>query len=127
MRLVVTGGAGFIGSALVREAIARRHHVLNIDALTYAADLRSCAEVASHPNYQFYHVDIADADTIAGLLFDFKPHAILHLAAESHVDRSIAEPDAFIRTNVVGTFTLLNVARDYWAQLPAPSKTEFRF
>src|ERR1700722_3041384 len=107
MRLVVTGGAGFIGSALVREAIVRGHHVLNIDALTYAGDLRSCAEAASHPRYQFSQVDISDGVSIVALLHDFEPQAIVHLAAESHVDRSIAEPDAFIRTNVVGTYTLL--------------------
>jgi dTDP-glucose 4,6-dehydratase len=127
MRLVVTGGAGFIGSALVREAIVRGHHVLNIDALTYAADLRSCAEAASHPHYQFHQVDISDGGSIAGLLQAFEPQAIVHLAAESHVDRSIAEPDAFIRTNVVGTYTLLKLARDYWSQLAAPSKATFRF
>ena len=113
MRVVVTGGAGFIGSALCRHMVAQRtDKVLNVDKLTYAANLRSLATIACRANYRFAQADIADEVRIADLLKDFEPEAIIHLAAETHVDRSIASAHAFIQTNVVGTSVLLNSAKE---------------
>ncbi len=125
MRLMVTGGAGFIGSAVVRLAIARGHAVLNVDALTYAANRENLATVEAHPDYTFLEADIADRDRIADAMAEFRPDAVLHLAAESHVDRSIDGPARFIMTNVVGTFSLLETARDYLESGRAPER--FRF
>jgi dTDP-glucose 4,6-dehydratase len=127
VRLIVTGGAGFIGSNVVRAAITRGHSVLNIDALTYAGDLRAVESVAAQPTYQFAQADIADAARMRDLIEDYAPDAILNLAAESHVDRSIDDPGAFIRTNVVGTYTLLDAAYRYWAAMAEPAKGAFRF
>ncbi|KZC99981.1 MULTISPECIES: dTDP-glucose 4,6-dehydratase [unclassified Thalassospira] len=128
MRVIVTGGAGFIGSAVCRDlAGIKGHEVLNIDKLTYAADLRSLDAVSSLKNYNFAKQDICNKPAISKLFADFRPDAVLHLAAESHVDRSIEGPDDFIRTNVVGTFCLLEVARDYVAGLPVSKKDKFRF
>jgi dTDP-glucose 4,6-dehydratase len=114
VKLLVTGGAGFIGSAVVRLAIAEGHAVVNLDALTYAASLESVASVADHPNYRFVKADIRDRAALDRVLAEHAPDAIMHLAAESHVDRSIDGPAAFIDTNVVGTYTLLEAARAWW-------------
>jgi dTDP-glucose 4,6-dehydratase len=124
--LLVTGGAGFIGSALVRYLIEHTdYQVVNVDALTYAGNLASLAPVAENPRYTFAHVDIGDADALATVFDDHRPHAVLHLAAESHVDRSIDGPRPFIDTNITGTFTLLEAARQYWQTLADPAA--FRF
>lgn len=126
--LFVTGGAGFIGSALVRYLIHETgYRVVNVDKLTYAGNLESLAEVDSSDQYVFEQVDICDADEVARLFDTYQPNAIMHLAAESHVDRSIDGPDAFIQTNLVGTFTLLHAARLYWKELEAERKETFRF
>jgi dTDP-glucose 4,6-dehydratase len=128
MRLIVTGGLGFIGSAVVRHfAASGENEVLNIDKCTYAGNPASVAGIADNHNYKHLLADITDAAAMAQAFNEFKPDAVLHLAAESHVDRSIDGPGEFIQTNVVGTFTLLQAARDYWDKLPDGSKTEFRF
>ncbi len=125
MKLLVTGGAGFIGSAVVRRAIRDGHQVVNLDALTYAACLDNVAEVANDPNYTFLEADIRDRVAMDRALVDHAPDAIMHLAAESHVDRSIDGPGAFIETNVTGTYTLLEAARMYWERQGRPDS--FRF
>ena len=114
MKLLITGGAGFIGSAVVRQAVSAGHQVVNLDALTYAACLDNVASVSNCPLYAFEHADIRDADALARIFDQHKPDAVMHLAAESHVDRSIDGPAAFIETNVNGTFQLLEAARTYW-------------
>ena len=125
MTLLVTGGAGFIGSAVVRLAVASGRRVVNLDALTYAADLRNVAEAAASPLYAFEQADIRDRAALDRILARHRPEAILHLAAESHVDRSIDGPAAFIDTNVTGTYTLLEAARAYWEGQGRPDA--FRF
>ena len=125
MKLLVTGGAGFIGSAVVRLAIARGHQVVVLDALTYAACLDNLASVCDSPNYQFVEANIRDQDALHQVLKDHAPEAIMHLAAESHVDRSIDGPGAFIQTNITGTYNLLEAARSFWQQCGKPE--EFRF
>lgn len=125
MKLLVTGGAGFIGSAVVRLAVARGHHVVNLDALTYAACLDNVASVAGSPLYAFEQADIRDRPTLDRILAQHDPDAIMHLAAESHVDRSIDGPGTFIDTNVTGTFTLLESARAFWTRKGRPDG--FRF
>jgi len=125
MKILVTGGAGFIGSAVVRLAISRGHQVVNVDALTYAACLDNVASVADDPGYAFEHADIRDAEAVDAILTRHRPDAIMHLAAESHVDRSIDGPSAFIETNVMGTYTLLQAARGYWYANDKPDT--FRF
>jgi dTDP-glucose 4,6-dehydratase len=128
VKLFITGGAGFIGSAVIRNAIkSSRHEIVNIDALTYAGNLDSLKSVSSHPSYQFVKADICDRAHMQQLFDLHQPDAIMHLAAESHVDRSIDGPEAFIRTNVMGTFTLLEVSRHYWSKLPEARKSAFRF
>ena len=128
MRVLVTGGAGFIGSALIRHLIKNsRHEVLNLDKLTYAGVLESLDEVAENPRYRFERGDICDAALVARLLAEFQPDIIAHLAAESHVDRSIDGPAAFIETNVVGTFTMLEQALAYWRGLDSDQQKSFRF
>jgi len=127
MKYLVTGGAGFIGSAVCRYLITRGCEVVNLDKLTYAANLASLASIAEHPRYQFYRADICDRTAVASVIDREQPDAILHLAAESHVDRSIGEPAEFITTNVVGTYQLLEAARDYFERLPGARADRFRF
>ncbi|MBP8231192.1 MAG: dTDP-glucose 4,6-dehydratase [Rhizorhabdus sp.] len=128
MRILVTGGAGFIGSALIRHLIGETtHEVLNLDKLTYAGVLTSLAPVGNNPRYRFVQGDICDAEVVRSLLVEFQPDIVAHLAAESHVDRSIDGPGAFIQTNVVGTFTLLDQALAYWRGLDGERRADFRF
>ena len=128
MRILVTGGAGFIGSAVIRHLIANTsHHVANLDKLTYAGNLESLASVSDSPRYRFYQVDICDAATVERVFAEFQPTHVMHLAAESHVDRSIDGPAAFIETNIVGTYTLLEAARRHWSALEPEAKAAFRF
>lgn len=128
MKILVTGGAGFIGSALVRYLINdTEHSVINVDKLTYAGNLQSLAGVADNPRYRFAQQDICDAQAMADIFAKFQPDAVMHLAAESHVDRSIDGPAAFVQTNIVGTYTLLEAARQYWNGLSAERKSAFRF
>jgi dTDP-glucose 4,6-dehydratase len=128
MRVLVTGGAGFIGSALCRHLVLeRRWQVLNIDKLTYAANLESLAAIKGKPEYRFERVDVCERARLDELFVGFQPDAVVHLAAESHVDRSIAGPAEFIRTNVIGTHALLEAARGYWATLKPDAKERFRF
>ena len=125
MKILVTGGAGFIGSALIRAAIAKGHSVINVDALTYAASLESLASIADSPDYVFEHVDIRNLNDLTQVFNRHQPEAVMHLAAESHVDRSIDGPADFIETNVTGTFNLLEAARTYWGKAGSPD--HFRF
>lgn len=128
MKIIVTGGAGFIGSAVIRHIIKKTdHQVLNVDKLTYAGNLESLIEVENDPKYSFKQIDICNADAIKTAFDDFKPDLIMHLAAESHVDRSIDGPTEFINTNIVGTYTLLEVARKYWQSLEENKKSTFKF
>jgi len=128
MKIMVTGGAGFIGSAVVRHLIENTaHDVMSIDKLTYAGNPDSVASVASSPRYSFAQTDICDAEAMDALFADFKPTHVMHLAAESHVDRSLDGPADFIQTNIVGTYTLLEAARRYWNGLSEPDKAAFRF
>ncbi len=128
MRVVVTGGAGFIGSAVVRLLLRETDaEVLNLDKLTYAGHLASVAEIADAPRYHFVEADICDAGAVRHVFDWFKPSAVLHLAAESHVDRSIDGPAAFVATNIVGTFTLLEAAQAYRAGAPVEARDAFRF
>ena len=125
MKLLVTGGAGFIGSAVVRQAIRDGHTVVNLDKLTYAACLENVASVADSPNYSFVQADICDRAALDTIFADHQPDAIMHLAAESHVDRSIDGPGEFIITNINGTYTMLEAARSYWEAQGRPDS--FRF
>lgn len=128
MRIMVTGGAGFIGSALVRHLIGRtEHEVLVVDKLTYAGNLSSLASVQRSPRFQFNRTDICERATIANIFAGFDPDAVMHLAAESHVDRSIDKPADFINTNVVGTFNLLEAALSHWSNLSRERAKTFRF
>lgn len=125
MKLLVTGGAGFIGSAVVRLAISRGYQVVNLDALTYAACLENLAPVADSPDYSFEHVDIRDRAALDRVFATHHPDAVMHLAAESHVDRSIDGPGDFIETNITGTFNMLEAARKFWTDAGKPKG--FRF
>ncbi len=128
MRLLITGGAGFIGSAVVRMAIGEANdEALVLDKLTYAGNLASLAPVAGNRRYSLVRADICDRDAVKAAFERFRPEAVLHLAAESHVDRSIDGPAAFIETNVVGTFVLLSEALAYWRALKGEARETFRF
>ena len=128
MKIIVTGGAGFIGSAVIRQYINdTEHEVINLDALTYAGNLESLTEVSANPRYSFEQVDIRDRDEVQRVFDQHHPDAIMHLAAESHVDRSIDGPADFILTNIVGTYNLLDVAKQYWDSLEGDKKSQFRF
>ncbi len=126
--IIITGGAGFIGSAVIRQYIRETEHtIINVDVLTYAGNLESLTEVDSHPRYHFEQVDICNRNEMERVFSQYQPDAMMHLAAESHVDRSIDGPAEFIQTNVVGTCNLLEVARHYWNQLPSDKQSAFRF
>jgi len=127
MKILITGGAGFIGSNLVRLMLSSGHEVLNVDKLTYAGNLNSLSDVNHSGRYRFAQADVADADAIRALFRDFQPDAVMHLAAESHVDRSIDGPGEFIQTNVVGTFTLLQAALEHYRALSTEAAQKFRF
>jgi dTDP-glucose 4,6-dehydratase len=128
LNILVTGGAGFIGSALCRHLVASgRYRVVNLDKLTYAGNLDSLREIGDSPDYRFVQGDIGDRPLVGGLLADEAIDIVMHLAAESHVDRSIDGPEAFIDTNIVGTFRLLNAALEHWRSLPDERKSRFRF
>jgi len=128
LKILVTGGAGFIGSAVIRQYINdTEHSVVNLDALTYAGNLESLISVENNDRYLFEHADIRNIDELKRIFQQHKPDAVMHLAAESHVDRSIDGPADFIQTNVVGTCNLLEVARDYWSNLEPNKKEAFRF
>ncbi|WLI09273.1 dTDP-glucose 4,6-dehydratase [Pseudomonas sp. FP597] len=126
-KILVTGGAGFIGSAVVRHLINENHSVANLDLLTYAGNTDSLASVENSSRYQFFKTDIGDGPALEQIFMTFRPDAVMHLAAESHVDRSIDGPADFIRTNIVGTYTLLEAARRYWSALAPDEKNRFRF
>jgi len=125
MKILITGGAGFIGSAVVRLAIARGHEVVNVDALTYAACLENVSSIADHPAYGFEQADIRDRAALDRIFAEHQPDVVMHLAAESHVDRSIDGPGDFIETNITGTFNMLEAARKYWTESGKPGN--FRF
>lgn len=126
--IIVTGGAGFIGSAVIRHLIAStRTRVVNVDKLTYAANLNAVADVADSERYHFEKVDICDGTAVAKIFRHYQPSAVMHLAAETHVDRSIDGPGAFIETNLHGTYALLDAALPYWRQLPPEGQDQFRF
>lgn len=128
MKILITGGAGFIGSAVIRHLIKNtKHDVLNIDKLTYAGNRESLKEIEADTRYSFAQIDICDAEALKKAFSDFQPNLIMHLAAESHVDRSIDGPAEFITTNIVGTYTLLEVARQYWQTLNDDEKVKFKF
>ncbi|OYQ72538.1 dTDP-glucose 4,6-dehydratase [Wohlfahrtiimonas sp. G9077] len=128
MKILITGGAGFIGSAVVRHIIEHtQDHVCNIDKLTYAGNLESLRSIENHSRYQFKQIDICDRVALNEVFESFQPDCVMHLAAESHVDRSIDGPAAFIETNIVGTYTLLEAARQYWLTLDDANKSAFRF
>ncbi len=125
MKILVTGGAGFIGSAVVRQGIRAGHEMINLDCLTYAANLANVAPVSNSPGYTFENADITNRAELDDIFRRHQPDAVMHLAAESHVDRSIDSPAAFIQTNVVGTYNLLEAARSYWSEQGQPER--FRF
>ena len=128
MKILVTGGAGFIGSNLIQMLIEdSEHFVLNLDALTYAGNVHSLHDIADNPRYTFAQVDICDATAVNAAFHDFQPDWVMHLAAESHVDRSIDDPGAFIQTNVIGTFQMLQAARAHYEGLRGDAKSNFRF
>lgn len=127
-KLLITGGAGFIGSAAIRHFIQESdYQVLNLDKLTYAGNLESLAEISENPRYRFINGDIANQALVTRIFNDFRPDALMHLAAESHVDRSIEGPADFIQTNIIGTFQLLEAAKAYWQKLGSEAKKRFRF
>jgi dTDP-glucose 4,6-dehydratase len=127
-RFLITGGAGFIGSAVVRHLIRETdHRVCVVDKLTYAGNLASLAPVANNPRYAFVRADIADADKMKSVFASYRPDVVMHLAAESHVDRSIDGPAAFMQTNIIGTYVLLEAALAHWRALPKGAQSDFRF
>jgi dTDP-glucose 4,6-dehydratase len=126
-KVMVTGGAGFIGSAVVRHLVASGYDVVNVDKLTYSGSIEALQSVQNSPHHRFHRADICDRQQIGGILADEQPNAIMHLAAETHVDRSIDGPAAFIETNVVGTFRMLDAALEYWRGLDEEGRAKFRF
>ena len=128
MNILITGGAGFIGSNLVRFLLQNTsHHILNLDKLTYAGNVESLADVANHSHYRFAQVDICDREAVRAVFQDYRPDAVMHLAAESHVDRSIDGPEAFIDTNIKGTYQMLQAAREHFETLDGADRDSFRF
>ena len=128
MRILITGGAGFIGSAVIRHLVTHTdNRVVNVDKLTYAGNLESLTSVSESDRYIFEHVDICNRDELERVFEQHQPQAVMHLAAESHVDKSIDGPSPFIQTNIVGTYTLLEVSREFWQTLASPEKSAFRF
>ena len=128
MVFLITGGAGFIGSAVIRHIINNTDYsVVNVDKLTYAGNLESLESIDNNKRYIFEQVDICDANEIKRVFNEHQPNIVMHLAAESHVDRSIDGPGEFIQTNIVGTYVLLEEARDYWSNLDSDKKNSFRF
>lgn len=128
MKILVTGGAGFIGSAVIRYLIQHtQDEVCNIDKLTYAGNLESLIDIEHSPRYQFHKIDVCNATALQQIFNTFRPDVVMHLAAESHVDRSIDTPADFMQTNIIGTYTLLEVARQYWSALDTQAKQQFRF
>ncbi|MGI9393016.1 MAG: dTDP-glucose 4,6-dehydratase, partial [Boseongicola sp.] len=125
MKILVTGGAGFIGSAVVRQSVRDGHEVINIDCLTYAANIANVASVSNSPGYAFEQISITDRPALESVFARHRPDAVMHLAAESHVDRSIDGPSAFIETNITGTYTLLEAARSFWTD--QGRSDDFRF
>src|ERR1700751_4684387 len=123
--VLVTGGAGFIGSAVCRHLVGAGVNVLNVDVLTYAGNLKSLSRIDNAPNYKFAKIDVCDRRAIGEALAGFAPDQVIHLAAESHVDRSITGSDAFIQTNIIGTYQLLEAARDYYAHLASATRARF--
>jgi dTDP-glucose 4,6-dehydratase len=126
-RILVTGGAGFIGSAVVRHLVGRGYRVINVDKLTYSGNLESVRAAAESADYRFHHADVGDEPAMADILAEEQPDAIMHLAAETHVDRSIDAPAEFVQTNIVATYRLLKAALDYWRNLPPARRSSFRF
>ena len=128
MKILVTGGAGFIGSAVIREALSNTDHsIINVDKLTYCGSLESLESIDKSERYVFEKIDICDRDSLKKVLMEHQPNIIMHLAAESHVDKSISGPEEFIHTNIIGTFSLLQEALIYWRKLKGPKKDSFRF
>ena len=127
MKILLTGGAGFIGSAIALLALSKGYDIVNVDCLTYAANLQNLKSVTHNAHYSFENVNICDADAVQKLFDTHRPDAVMHLAAETHVDRSIDGPDAFMQTNIIGTYNLLQSARTYWDTLPNKRQDEFRF
>jgi len=127
MRILITGGAGFIGSAVTRMAVKSGLSVVNVDCLTYAANLQSLKDIESNPNYHFEKLDICESEKLPQLFYKYQPDAVMHLAAESHVDRSIDGPGQFIQTNIIGTYNLLQASRQYYESLAASRQEKFRF
>ena len=127
MRMIITGGAGFIGSALARIAVAQGHDVMVIDKLTYAGNRSSLRDIEGSHQFAFRQADICNEEAVSAALNEFQPDAVFHLAAESHVDRSITGAGAFIETNIVGTFRLLHAVRGYWEKLAVDKRDAFRF
>ena len=128
MRFIITGGAGFIGSAVIRHLINDfSHEVLNLDKLTYAGNLESLSSAEVSDRYQFFQADICESGSLKNIFDDYQPDIVMHLAAESHVDRSIDGPAEFIKTNIVGTYQLLEVSRAYWQSLSGDKQSQFRF
>ncbi|MEE9272938.1 MAG: dTDP-glucose 4,6-dehydratase [Robiginitomaculum sp.] len=127
MKILVTGGMGFIGSAVIRYALRQGHSIVNLDGLTYAANPKTLASLENNQYYEFIKADICDENAVKSVFSKYRPNAVMHLAAESHVDRSIEAPGAFIQTNVIGTYNMLHYARAYWDSLKGENRQNFRF